>query len=88
MRSLKCEDISSYGQRRNIFFLENCTLVWYEFFLDNDLLIRPENLKTTLKNLATNFSEEKRYRLLLCPNDIHTFFLLIKLCNMPKGLVT
>ena len=31
---------------------------------------------------------EKKYQLLLCPNDIYTLWLLITLCNMPKDLVT
>ena len=45
MSSLKCEYISSYGQRRNISFLK--TAHWYGLnFLDNYLFIRPENLKT------------------------------------------
>ena len=31
---------------------------------------------------------DKKYQLWLCPNDIYTFWLLITLCNMPKGLLT
>ena len=59
MSSLKCEYISSYGQRRNISFLK--TAHWYGLnFLDNYLFIRPENLKTNFfENLTTNFSESK-----------------------------
>ena len=60
MSSLRCEYISSYGERRNISFLK--TEHWYGLnFLDNYLFIRPENLKTLkiLENLATNFSERK-----------------------------
>ena len=47
MCSLKCKDISSYRQRRNIFFLENCRLDWSDFFLDF-LFIELENLKKSL----------------------------------------
>ena len=38
--------------KKKNFFLENCTLVLIWIFLDNYLSIRPENLKTSLKNLA------------------------------------
>ena len=45
MSNSKCEYISSYGQRRNISFLK--TAHWNGLkFLDNCLLIRPQNLKT------------------------------------------
>ena len=45
MSSLRCEYISSYGERRNISFLK--TEHWYGLnFLDNYLFIRPKNLKT------------------------------------------
>ena len=45
MCSFKCEDIP-HMDKEETFFLENCTLVWSEFFLDNYLLIRHKNLKT------------------------------------------
>ena len=50
MSSLKCEYISSYGQRRNISFLK--TAHWYGLnFLY--LFIRPENLNLKIsENLA------------------------------------
>ena len=71
----------------NFFFLKTAQSYGL-IFLDNYLFIRLENFKTSLLILATNFSEKKRYQLWVCPNDIHTFWLLITLCNMPKGLVT
>ena len=47
MSSLKCEGISSDGQRKYISFLK--TVHWYGLiFLDSYLFIRPENLKTGL----------------------------------------
>ena len=45
-------------------------------FLDNYLFIRPENLKT---NVGSTFAVSKWY--------MYTFWHLITLCNMPKGLV-
>ena len=85
--SLKCDYISSYGQRRNISFLK--TEHWYGLtFLY--LFIRPENLKlklsenlaalTFLREKVSTFAESKWY--------MYTLWLLITLCNMPKGLVT
>ena len=45
--------ISSYGQRRNIIFLENCTLVWSDFFQINtfssDLKIQKQVWKLSHK---------------------------------------
>ena len=87
MSSLKCEYISSYGQRRNISFLK--TAHWYGLnFLY--LFIRPENLNlkfsenlaalTFLREKVSTFAESKWY--------MYTLWLLITLCNMPKGLVT
>ena len=87
MCSLKCEYISSYGQRRNISFLK--TAHWYGLnFLY--LFIRPENLKlefsenlaalTFLREKVSTFAEFKWY--------MYTLWLLITLCNMPKSLVT
>ena len=32
MCSLKCKDISKHGQRRNLFFPQNCTWVWSDSF--------------------------------------------------------
>ena len=57
MSSLKCEYISSYGQRRNISFLK--TAHWYGLnFLY--LFIRPKNLNLKIsENLAALFSERK-----------------------------
>ena len=58
MSSLKCEYISSYGQRRNISFLK--TAHWYGLnFLY--LFIRPENLNLKIsENLAAlTFLREK-----------------------------
>ena len=60
-------------------------MVW--IVLDNYLFIRPENSKASLK-FSHKLFLKKRYELLLCPNDIHTVWLLITLCNMRKGLVT
>ena len=85
--SLKCEYISSYGQRRNISFLK--TAHWYGLnFLY--LFIRPENLNlkisenlaalTFLREKVSTFAESKWY--------MYTLWLLITLCNMPKDLVT
>ena len=45
MNSLKCDYISSFGERRNISFLK--TTRWYGLnLLDNYLFIRPGYLKT------------------------------------------
>ena len=87
MSSLKCEYISSYGQRRNISFLK--TAHWYGLnFLY--LFIRPENLNlkfsenlaalTFLRVKVSTFAKSKWY--------MYTLWLLITLYNMPKGLVT
>ena len=87
MSSLKCEYISSYGQRWNISFLK--TAHWYGLnFLY--LFIRPGNLNlkisgnlaalTFLREKVSTFAESKWY--------MHTLWLLITLCNIPKGLVT
>ena len=87
MSSLKCEYISSYGQRRNISFLK--TAHWYGLnFLY--LFIRPENLNlkfsenlaalTFLREKVSTFAESKWY--------MYTLWLLITLCDMTKGLVT
>ena len=73
MSSLKCEYISSYGQRRNISFLK--TAHWYGLnFLY--LYIRPENLNLKIsKNLAApTIFWEKGYQLLPSPNDVCTPF--------------
>ena len=57
MSSLKCEYISSYGQRRDTSFMK--TAHWHGLnFSDNYLFISPENLTITA-NLAANFSERK-----------------------------
>ena len=64
----------------------NKTAHWYGLnFSDNYLFSRPENLKQVW-TFSHKLLYEKRYRLSLCPNDIHTFWLFITLCNMPKGL--
>ena len=87
MSSLKCEYISSYGQRRNISFLK--TAHWYGLnFLY--LFIRPENLNlkfsenlaalTFLREMVSTFAGSKWY--------MYTLWLLITFFNMPKGLVT
>ena len=87
MSSLKCEYISSYGQRRNISFLK--TAHWYGLnFLY--LFIRPENLNlkfsenlaalTFLREKVSTFAKSKWY--------MYTLWLLITLCNMSKGLLT
>ena len=58
MSSLKCEYISSYGQRRNISFLK--TAHWYGLnFLY--LFIRPENLNLKISEnlVALTFRREK-----------------------------
>ena len=72
MSSLKCEYISSYGQRRNISFLKAAH--WYSLNL-LDLFIRPENLYLKFsENLAALTFLEKKYQLLPGPNDICTPF--------------
>ena len=84
MRSLKYEYISSYGQRRNIILK---TAHWYGLnFLY--VFIRTENLNlkfsenladlTFLREKVSTFAESKWY--------VYTLWLLITLCNMPKGL--
>ena len=85
--SLKCEYISSYGKRRNISFLK--TAHWYGLnFLY--LFIRSENLSIKLsENLtALTFLREEVWTFADPKWYIYTLWLLIKLCNMPKGLVT
>ena len=85
MSSLKCEYISSYGQRRNISFLK--TAHWYGLnFLY--LFIRPENLNLKIsENLAAlTFLREKVST--FAKRYIYTLLLLITLCNMPKGLIS
>ena len=88
MSSLRCECIYLYGQGRNISFLKNAH--WYgQNFLDNYLLIRPENLKTSkfLKIQAQNFFERNVIDF-CCAQMVYIFQLLITLCSIPKGLVT
>ena len=72
MSSLKCEYISSYGQRRNISFLK--TAHWYGLnFLY--LFIRPENLNLKFsENLAALTFLREKVQLLPSPNDICTPF--------------
>ena len=73
--------------KKKHFFLENCTLVWSERFSDNYLSIDLKIWNQVWK-LNHKICWEKRYQLLLFSNDIHTFWFLIILWNMPKGLVT
>ena len=73
MCSLKCEDISSYGQRKNIFFLKNCTIGMVWMFLDNYLFIRRVNCKKNSVNLAKNFLREKAVHF-FCVKSIYTPF--------------
>ena len=87
MSSLKCEYISSYGQRRNISFW--ITAHWYGLnFLY--LFIGPENLILTIsKKLAPlTFLSEKVSTFVKCKSYMYTLQFLITLCNMPKVLVT
>ena len=84
---LKCEYISSYAQRRNISFLK--TAHWHGLnFLY--LFTWPENLKLKFsENLASlTFLREKVSTFAVSKWYMYTFWLLITLCNMPKGLVT
>ena len=74
-------------QRRNISFLK--TTHWYGLNFVY-FFIRPENLNlkfsenfaalTFLRDKVSTFAESKWY--------MYTLWLLITLCNMPKGLVT
>ena len=87
MSSLKCEYISSYEQKRNISFLK--TTHWYDLnFLY--VFIRPENLNLKFyENLAAlTFPREKLSSFAKSKLYMYTFWLLITLCNVPKGLVT
>ena len=85
MSSLKCEYISSYGQRRNISFLK--TAHWYGLnFLY--FFIRPENLKISENLDALTFLREKVSPFVKSKWYMYTLWLLITLCNMLKGLVT
>ena len=87
MCSLKCEYISSYGQRKDNFFLK--TAHWYgPNFLDGDVFIRPKNLKTSLKIYPQTFLREKVSIFAMSKSYMYTFWLLISLSYMPKGLVT
>ena len=45
--------------KEETFFLENYTLAWSEFLLDNYLFIKPENLKASLKISPLTFLREK-----------------------------
>ena len=58
-------------------------MVW--FLLDAYFSLELEN---KAKKSSQKLFWEERYRLLLCPNDIPTFWILINLCNMQTGLVT
>ena len=87
MSSLKCEYISSYGQRRNTPFLKIAH--WYGLnFLY--VFIRPENLNSKIsQNLAAlTFLREKVSTFALSKWYMYTLWLLITLCNMQKDLVT
>ena len=85
--SLKCEYISSYGQGRNISFLK--TANWYGLIFLY-LFIRPENLNLKFsENLAAlTFLREKVSTFAKFKWYMYTFWFLITLCNMSKGLVT
>ena len=74
-------------KEETFFFLENCTLVWSKFFY---IIIFSWDHKIFLKvwKFSCKFFWEERYQLLMCSYDISTFWLLITLWNMPKGLVT
>ena len=64
---------------------------WHDLnFLGNYLLIRPENLKTWtfLKIWGQTFLREKVSTFDVSKWYMYTFWLLITLCNMSKGLVT
>ena len=87
MSSLTREYISSYWQRRNIFFLK--TAHWYGLnFLY--LFIGPENLNLKFyENLAAlTFPREKVSSFAKSKLYMYTVWFLITLCNVPKGLVT
>ena len=87
MSSLKCEYIPSYGQKINISFSK--TAHWYRLnFLC--LFIRPEdfNLKIFENLAALTFLRENVSPFAGCKWYMCTLWLLITLCNMPKGLVT
>ena len=84
---MKCEYISSYGQKRKISFLKTAHCYGLNFLY---LSIRPKNLNlqisenlaalTLLREIVSPFAESKWY--------MYTLWLLITLCNMPKDLVT
>ena len=57
MCNLKCEDISSYGQRNIFSWKLHIGMIW--IFFDNYLFIKPENLKASLKISPLTFLREK-----------------------------
>ena len=73
--------------KKKHFFLENCTLISSESYY---LFIRPENLnlKFSEKLAALTFLREKVWTFVESKWYMYTHWLLITLCNMPKGLVT
>ena len=87
MSSLKCECISSYGQRRTIFLLKTAHSHGINFLY---LSIRPENLnlKISVNLSALTFLREKVSTLAESNWYMYTLWLLSTLCNMLKGLVT
>ena len=61
-------------------FLENCTLVWSEFFLVNNLFMRLENLKTSLKTQPQIFLREKVSTFVF---KLYIHFLTFEIFNYP-----
>ena len=71
-------------------FHENCTLVCGPIFFWIITFLRDRKFKILSENLGTNFSEWKDidFCSIQIYGDITTLWLLITLCNMPKGVVT
>ena len=82
--SLKCEYISSYWQR-NISWKLHIDMVWIFYTFSLDLKIWTYIFG---KFSCFNFSERKGSTLAKSKWYMYTLWLLITLCNMPKGLVT
>ena len=82
--SLKCEYISSYWQR-NISWKLHIDMVWIFYTFSLDLKIWTYIFG---KFSCFNFSERKGSTLAKSKWYMYTLWLLITLCNMPKGLAT
>ena len=88
MRSLKCGNIFSYGQRRKIiFFFKTVHWCGLKHF---KIITFPwgQKILEQVWEFSHKFFWEARYQLLMCSYDIRSFWFIITHCNLPKRLVT